>query len=66
MTDVDELRAFMAECDEAAAAAHRAHKQAKWAAVAAYRDEHGLSLAELAEHLGVSKAQAQQWVEKAS
>jgi len=57
-----ELLDFVDRMERRAAEERRRWLEQKYVAIADFRDEHGLSLAELAQVLGVSRPRAQQLV----
>jgi DNA-directed RNA polymerase specialized sigma24 family protein len=60
-----DLLEYVAYMEQRASEERRYFLEQKYAAIAAFRDKHGLSLAELAEVLGVSRPRAHQLVSEA-
>mgnify|MGYP001818738791 CR=1 FL=1 len=62
--DVLDLRESIAHFEQRAADERRYFLERKYLAIADFRDEHGLSLAQVAEVLDVSRPRAQQLVDQ--
>lgn len=63
-SDVRRLREHVDEMERRAAEERRYFLEQKWVAIADFRDDHALSLAQLADVLEVSRPRAQQLVDQ--